>query len=127
GRRLANLACHDLYPTFRGCGQYKRGPRVASVKLVQSTVRVAFTEVNGKLLTEGRISGFSILDKTGAPIPAIYKAQFDPADNNAILLHFGGKLPDGAAVQYGYGRDPYCNIRDEADMGAPVFGPLAIQ
>ena len=30
------------------------------------------------------------------------------------------RCPDGD-------KDTYCNLRDEADMGAPVFGPMPIQ
>ena len=30
-------------------------------------------------------------------------------------------------LHYGFGKDPYCNVRDAADMAAPVFGPLTIR
>ena len=29
-------------------------------------------------------------------------------------------------LHYGYGKYPYCNLRDSADMAAPVFGPMEI-
>ena len=38
-----------------------------------------------------------------------------------------GKLPDGATVHYAAGRDPYANLNDELDMGAPAFGPIPIE
>jgi hypothetical protein len=37
------------------------------------------------------------------------------------------KATERATLRYGSGRDPYFNLNDEADMAAPVFGPLAIQ
>jgi len=117
GRRLANLAL----------GRTKKGPRPVSATFSNGVVRVAFAEVNGKLVSQGRISGFTIHAGPGEPSPLIFKARIDPADPSAVLLSVGGKLPDGAVLRYGYGKDPYCNLRDEAGMGAPVFGPMTIQ
>jgi len=117
GKRLANLAL----------GRTKRGPRPIAATFSNGVVRVAFAEVNGKLTSEGRISGFSIHVGSGEPLPLIFKARVDPQDPSAVLLSIGGKLPEGAVLHYGYGKDPYCNLRDEAGMGTPVFGPMAIQ
>jgi hypothetical protein len=83
--------------------------------------------VNGRLESDGRISGFSVDSPEGATLPVVFKAQFDPANGSAVLLYFQGKLPAGAMLQYGSGKDPYCNLHDSADMGAPVFGPLPIE
>lgn len=116
GRRLANLAS----------GRTKKGPRPEAAVARDNVVRVTFTGVNGSLRAQGRISGFSIHGADGAPAPLIYKAGFDPSDQTAILLHFGGKLPAGATLRYGAGKDPYCNVRDAAQMGLPVFGPIPI-
>ncbi len=117
GRRLANLAL----------GQAKRGPRPVSATFRDSIVRVEFADVNGRLRSDGRLSGFSIHGPDGAPLPLIFKMRLDPADPNAALLNIGGKLPPGATLRYGFGKDPYCNLRDEQDMAAPVFGPMAIE
>jgi sialate O-acetylesterase len=117
GRRLANLAL----------GQTKRGPRPVSAVFRDGIVRVTFDEVNGRLISDGRLSGFTIHGADGAPLPAIYKARLDPAEPNVALLHVTGKLPEGAALRYGFGKDPYCNLRDQKDMAAPVFGPMPIQ
>ncbi len=117
GRRLANLALNRT----------RRGPRPVSAGFQNGTVRVVFTDVNGGLSSAGRISGFTIHNAAGEPVPMIYKARVDPADPSAVLLSVGGKLPEGASLRYGYGKDPYCNLRDRAGMGAPVFGPMAIQ
>ena len=127
GKRLANLACRDLFPGVRGAGGMAKGPRPFYVKYTAGVVTVGFSGVNGKLDSEGRISGFSIHGSDGAPVPVIYKAQVDPANPAAILLYISGKLPAGAVLRYGSGKDPYCNVRDAADMAVPVFGPIPIQ
>lgn len=118
GRRLANLAVR---------GDVKRGPRPQSATFRNGIVRVAFSDVNGKLKSEGKLSGFSIHGPEGAPLPLIFRQRIDPADGSAVLLHIGGKMAEGATLRYGFGKDPYCNLRDDADMAAPVFGPMAIE
>ena len=80
-----------------------------------------------RLESQGRISGFSIHDAEGKPVAAIYKAVVDPAEASTVLLYVSGKLPPKAAIWYGYGKDPYCNLHDSADFAVPVFGPMAIQ
>jgi len=114
GRRLANLA------------QGVRGPRPVSATFRDGVVRVEFADVNGKLTSDGRLSGFSIHGADGASLPLIFKMRVDPGNPSAALLHIGGKLPEGATLRYGFGKDPYCNLRDEKDMAVPVFGPMAI-
>jgi sialate O-acetylesterase len=127
GRRIANQVCHDLHPELEKYQPYRRGPRPVNAKRDGSLVRVLFAEVNGKLVTQGRLAGFSIHGADGKSIPAIYRAQIDPNDGNSVVLHISGKLPEGATLQYGAGRDPYVNLNDELDMGTPAFGPIAIQ
>src|SRR6185312_4823435 len=128
GHRLANLACHDLYSKDGDCGDLKRGPRpVAAEYNPAGFVKVVFTDVNGRLDSQGRISGFSIHNADGTLAPAIYKATVDPAEASVVLLYISRKLPPKATLWYGYGKDPYCNLVDAADMAAPVFGPLPIQ
>jgi sialate O-acetylesterase len=123
GKQFANLAL----------GKMKRGPRLTSIKVEPgvnpntSIIRVTYSDVNGRLEADSRISGFSVHSAEGATLPVLFKAQFDPANGSAVLLYFQGKLPEGATLHYGYGKDPYCNVRDSADMGAPVFGPLPIE
>jgi sialate O-acetylesterase len=127
-RRLADVVTHDLYPDIAKFQPYKRGPRPAGAKRDGNVVRILFAEVNGKLVTQGRLSGFVICDAEGKPLPVVFHQQIDPTDGNAVLLHIGpAALPQGATVRYGLGRDPYVNLNDELDMGTPVFGPLAIE
>ncbi len=108
-------------------GKLKRGPHLDSVTVEGQTIRVRYTDVNGKLVSPGRISGFSTVNADGQPTQLIYKATFDPRDPAAIVLHFGGKLPEGLSLHYGLGRNPYANLRDEAGFGAPVFGPFPLK
>lgn len=126
-RRLANLATHDLFPNVKDYAQMKSGPRPVSAKLEGGAVQVTFSEVNGSLQSEGRLSGFSIREPDGQLVPVIYDTRFDPKNPNVVLLMGAGKIPEKATLWYGYGNDPYCNLHDSADMGAPVFGSLPIQ
>lgn len=115
--RLANLA------TASG----KRGPRPVSAKVKGSMIVVEFAEVNGKLVHKGRLNGFTLHAADGTPVPMIYRQRVSAEDPNIVELLFGGKLPEGVTLRHGYGRDPYLNLRDEAGMPAPVFGPMPIQ
>jgi sialate O-acetylesterase len=125
GVRLANVACSDLFPQKPACGGLKRGPRPVSATLAGtasgSVIHVLFSDVNGRLLAEGRLGGFSLHGPDDAPLGMIYKARLDPGDPNAVLLHIQGQLPKDARLWYGWGKDPFCTLRDEADMAAPVF------
>jgi sialate O-acetylesterase len=124
GKRLANLAMRDLFPKVQAP---RRGPRFVSARYAGGVVKVSFSDVNGRLRAEGRIWGFTIHNDQGEPAPLIYKARVDPQDGSTVWLSIGGKLGEGATLRYGYGKDPYRNLRDEADMGVAVFGPVPIQ
>ncbi|MBV8817257.1 MAG: sialate O-acetylesterase [Acidobacteriaceae bacterium] len=127
GRRLADRVSHDLFPRLKDYGDLKPGPRPVSATFDAGLLKVQFEGVNRRLIAEGRISGFSIHDAQGRPVPAIYKASVDPAEASTVLLYISGKLPEKATLRYGYGKDPYCNVRDGADMAIPAFGPLEIR
>lgn len=117
GRRLANLAE----------GRLRRGPRPVAARVKGSVIEVEFAEVNGRLIHAGRLNGFSIHDASGNAVPMIYRQRVSRANPHVVELLFGGKLPEGAVLHYGAGRDPYVNLRDEAGMPAPVFGPMPLQ
>ena len=74
----------------------------------------------------GRISGFTIHDPAGAPVPMIFRADIDPGEPAVIRLYLDNNPPPGATVRYGYGRDPYCNLTDARGFAVPVFGPIAL-
>jgi len=116
GRRMANLAT----------GSTRRGPRPVAARLKGSVISVEFSEVNGKLAHTGRLTGFSILDASGNAVPLIFRQRVSTLNPNVVELLIGGKLPEGAMLHYGAGRDPYVNLRDEAGMPAPIFGPLPV-
>jgi len=113
GIRLANLAV----------GQVKRGPRLSRVEKQPAGLRVVYEEVNDRLLPEKRLSGFSIRDASDVNLPLIYKQEVDPARPNTVLLHLSKEAPKGSQLYYGYGTDPFCNLRDSENMAALAFGP----
>jgi sialate O-acetylesterase len=120
-QRTANLVCHDLFPRIKDYGEEKRGPRPLAAVYREGVVRVTFSGVNGRLHSDGPISGFSIHDANGDWAPRIYKSRVDPAEASTVLLYVQGKLPPDSVLWYGFGKDPYCNVRDAADMAVPVF------
>jgi len=130
GRRLANLACHDLFPEKAGCGALQSGPRPVSARMEGHRILVEFKGVNGRLRSAGRLNGFEIVDATGKITPTIYSQRISETSPNVVELLFGGeKLPDTPMLGYGigFGRDMYVNLVDDANMAAPVFGPMPIQ
>lgn len=119
--RFATLASHDLFTRMKDYGEIKRGPRPTAASYQNGVVKVLFSGVNGRLQSDGRIAGFSIHDSSGADVPMIYKSRVDPAEASTVLLYVQGKLPQDATLWYGFGKDPYCNLRDADDMAVPVF------
>ncbi|MBC7925021.1 MAG: sialate O-acetylesterase [Bryobacteraceae bacterium] len=116
--RLANMA------TSTG----KPGPRVSGALYTagagnSGTVRVSFTGVNGSLKSAGRPTGFSVMNGEGDMVPLIYRTDLAGTD---VILQIGNKLPAGATLGYGLGKDPYVNIVDEAGMGMLAFSGVAI-
>ncbi|HOL21126.1 MAG TPA: sialate O-acetylesterase [Candidatus Hydrogenedens sp.] len=125
GYRLANLVERDLFK-----GKVVSGPRPEKVERLNSPygpqIKVTFSNVNGKLLSAGRPSGFTISSAPDAPnLPVIYKITFPDDEPDAVILWLT-KMPEQAFLWYGRGFDPYCNIIDEANMAVPVFGPIQI-
>lgn len=116
GSRLANLAE----------GRLLRGPRPVAARVKGQTIQVEFSEVNGKLKHAGRLNGFALRDAAGNEIRLIYRQRVSREAPNVVELLFQGKLPEDAVLYYGAGRNPYVNLRDEAEMPAPAFGPMKI-
>jgi sialate O-acetylesterase len=108
-------------------GKAKRGPRLVSAAVEGQVIRLRFTEVNGKLTSAGRISGFSVINAANEVVPVVYKAEIGTTGEASVLLHFQGKLPEGATIHYGRGKDPYCNLRDEMGFGLVAFGPIPLR
>ncbi len=119
--RLVNRVCLDLFPRVKGFGSMKPGPHPVDAVYSPGVVKVNFSGVNGRLKSEGPLSGFSIRDAKGEWLPLIYKTKVDPAEASTVSLYVQGKVPEDATLWYGFGKDPYCNLHDDADMAAPVF------
>lgn len=125
GRRLANLAETKVYG-----GALSAGPRFASIVRAGTpygaTIRVTFSGVNGGLQYRGLASGFSISKGPDGPdVPSIYKQEVAADDPNTVVL-WANELPEDPHVWYGRGLDPVCSLDDGANMGVPVFGPVAV-
>ncbi len=122
GARLAWAALHTVFDR----ADVQPGPRPASVVAESPTlIRVKYECVNGSLVSPGEVTGFTLRASTGQTIPIIYRADVDADDPTSVLLHLDKPLPSRAVLYYGYGMHPWCNLTDERDMGALVFGPIA--
>ena len=77
------------------------------------------------LKPERHIAGFSIRKQDGSALPLIFEAGVGKA-RDTVILRLSGPVPERAALWYGYGMDPYCNLADSSDMAVPVFGPIAL-
>ncbi|HZN58973.1 MAG TPA: sialate O-acetylesterase [Planctomycetota bacterium] len=125
GRRLAKIAHRELF----GAKGIERGPRLSKVEASPDgrTLRVHYSEVNGRLLPELRVEGFSIRKKDGSEVRTIYNASVDRSAHDTVVLKLQNPPPEGAVLHYGWGLDPICNLVDAEDMAAPVFGPIEIR
>lgn len=130
-----------------GAGQYVLGERLAQAmnvlirgqkvglpppslkKAVVESVRglgvavVEFENVAGRLRSGDRPSGFSIVTENGST------NHFDIAlDGTRVRVrsNLSPEMLESAALHYGYGIDPYCNITDEAGRSLPVMGPIRL-
>ncbi|HOC01871.1 MAG TPA: sialate O-acetylesterase [Candidatus Ratteibacteria bacterium] len=90
-----------------------------------SEIRIQFKNVSERFfVSEGvRPSGFCIGDPE--PSPFVYDTI---VSGNCVIIR--SNLPasglDGKFLYYGYGTDPYCNIRDIQDKSLCVFGPVML-
>lgn len=141
GKRFARLACHQQFPNVAACQGMERGPRpVRAERIGPRLIRLECETVNGRLTAAGKMWGFTVVQtstgaqsaagvQTGAAQqPEVFKVTRDPANANALLIHFQDAPPDAALqLYYSKGRYSYANIVDEADMALPAFGPMAVQ
>ncbi len=63
--------------------------------------------------------------RTAREVPLIFEAGVGKA-RDTVVLKLAGAVPPKAALWYGYGFDPYCNLTDGLDMAVPVFGPIPL-
>jgi hypothetical protein len=114
GRRLADMADGLSAPELVG----------ATFEAKRSRIRVTYRYVRGGLQANGRPAGFSLRDNNGKELSFVYKVVLD--ENTAILYLIDDVLPPNAALWYGWGLNPYCNVTDAADAALPAFGPLPL-
>ena len=120
GVRLAHLADRLVY----GDRSAEIGPRFRSVRASRDrrTVAVRFAGVNGSLTPRSGLQGFN-LDANGAPVPIPGR---EVQDARTVVLRLRDPLPEGAVLWYGQGPNPVVNLRDQAGLPCPVFGPVAL-
>ena len=129
GMRLAKLACHDLFPDVKSCRTLKRGPRPIRATFDESNrlIRIEFSDVNGRLRSAGRVSGFSLRKANGEEIREIYRASVDPENPQTVILNLQREPPAGAVLWYGWGLDPYCKSGGRSRHGRARFRPAGNQ
>ncbi len=125
GRRMA-----QAMGNLRGDKKAHRAPiRLKSIEIGQIEdngaveVVAAFADVVGKLVASGRPVGFTVVNDQRAVNVVDVKLQGSKA---RILTRLTFQEAAGAAIYYGYGCNPVCNITDEADRSIPAFGPLRL-
>jgi sialate O-acetylesterase len=123
GRRLAILARATAY----GDTSVKTGPKPGRITVddrSRDQITIEFEDVNKSLRPAGRLTGFSLRNMDGYHIPILFREEVDPRRPTMVRLYATRSIPRCAALHYGWGRDPYCNLVDELDMAAPAFGPI---
>ncbi len=99
-----------------------KGVKIENVRGLGVAV-VEFENVVGKLQSGDRPSGFFITGPNGSV------NHFDiQLDGSCVRIR--SSLPPSNLAEmmfhYGYGTDPYCNIKDEAGRSLPVLGPIRL-
>jgi len=127
GRRLANIALTEVYRV----GDFGRGIELDSVQVERDPLGgrflIRYQGVTGALRAVGRPSGFFVRStQAGLTSIAPWRVELNAAGPGTVLVHAPiGSPEEQAAIGYGEGLDPLCNIFDEADMPLPCFGPLS--
>jgi sialate O-acetylesterase len=117
GLRLAQLAT----------GRTLRGPRIVSARIEgpdRRRIRVTFRDVNGRLVSPGRPTGFSLQIPADAKDPQHFNTLLE---GDSVVLLVQSDVPGGTTLWYGRGLDPYANLTDEKNMALPVTGPVPIE
>lgn len=91
-------------------------------------LRIRFAGVNGRLRADGRVLGFTLHDTQLRQAAAYFRAWIPPGPANEVVLELNPRtpIPDPLFLWYGFGADPPCNVRDDADQALPAFGPVQL-
>lgn len=124
GRRLARAALHEAY----GRRDLTPGQRLASVDIIDAgfTIRLCFEGVCDQLLPPRHIAGFTLVKPDGSEASMVFDARVDPTAPTCVLIKLARCLMPGTVLWYGAGLNPYCNLRDAADMATFAFGPIKL-
>jgi len=118
GRRFAVLARGFCF----GDETCARGPRPIDCRFAdadRTKLYVAFEQVNGRLMPSKQIQGFQVAN--GDENVPIAECRRDKRDGSVVVLSFARPVPRRSVLGYGLGLNPVCNLRDSADLAAPVF------
>lgn len=89
----------------------------------ETRIYVQFANVVGSLKSGSRPSGFYVVDSRG--LNHTFRIDLE-GSQVCVRADVGIGTVVGMSLHYGYMRDPYCNIVDEAGRSLPVFGPLLL-
>ena len=124
GRRLARLVRARLY----GDASVRVGPRPVAIQTDPERacrVRVRFASVNGRLLPHDRVAGFWVQEGQEDRNLVCAACVLDEAPDTVELI-LNRDMTPSTRLWYGKGMAPFCNLADEQDLAAPVFGPRPI-
>jgi hypothetical protein len=124
GRRLAKMVRRNLYNDT----SVRIGPRLAAVETdphEPCLITLRFSSVNGRLLPVDRVAGFRVT-APGAERNLLCSARVSAEDPCCVKLTTVCPPPDGSKLWYGKGMTTFCNLVDQEDMAAPMFGPKAL-
>ena len=131
GARLARLA-DRLVHKVRGV---KPGIALARMEVVPTphvnpgatdhSIQLTYRHVADRLISDGRPTGFALLDAAGCNMQGIFKTTIQGC---RVLLHTH-MIPrqlEKLSVSYGHGRYPYCNITDGEGMSLPAMQAVPV-
>ena len=95
--------------------RFKTDPRSGCLDIA-----VRFSNVAGKLVSQGRAAGFAVSDGRGNILNMIYKTELH---GSRVLLKTNNMRSEieGMYLHYGMGTTAYCNITDQKDRSLPGF------
>lgn len=124
GTRLALLAKRMCF----GDQSINIGPRPKEFifdNKERTLLRVVYDGVNGHLVQEPRIFGFSAQNDGNDLI--ITDCKVDKNNKNHILLKFDESVPENSMLWYSKDIiNSVCNLKDDLGLAAPVFGPIKV-
>lgn len=91
------------------------GPLYDSMKVEGDSIRVKFKHAGGMMAKGGNLTGFAIAGEDHKFVWADAKI-----DGDSVIVH-SDKVAKPAAVRYGWGNDPDCNLYNQANLPASPF------